>query len=56
MSGNRFSFGNMDALPEIVVQNDWKKDNYQKSIISPLPQKSCFQRYFCWCWKPKIYS
>lgn len=59
MSGNRFSFGNMDALSDISFNGhkNWKKDNYQKSIISPLPQRSWIDRYFCcFCRDRKVYS
>ena len=55
MGGTRFSLGNMDILPDISFNgnNKWKKDDYEKSIISPIPQRSWFDRYFCCFCKKK---
>lgn len=58
MSTSRFRLGNIDSLPDITVKNytDWKKDDYNKSIISPLPQRSWYDRFFCCFRGNKIYN
>lgn len=58
MGNNRFSFGNIDTIPDINLsgRTDWKKDNYEKSIISPLPRRSWFDRFFCCLRRNKTYN
>jgi hypothetical protein len=55
---NHFSLGIMNALSDISLngRTDWKKDNYEKSIISPLPRRSWFDRFFCCLRRNKTYN
>ena len=47
----------MDTLPDISLsvnlQPDWKKDDFQSSLISPEPKPNIFQRFFLWMRKKR---
>lgn len=50
-------YTHMDTLPDIsvslILQPDWKKDDFQSSLISPEPKPNIFQRFFLWMRKKR---